>query len=69
MADRARSLGLEDAALTLLHQPQVTTNLRNWVKKGEEGLATLSEVERGVKHLIADHIAKHKDTMDAITKM
>ena len=60
---------MEDAAIALLNNTESTTNLRNWVKKGIEGLATLSEVEKGVKYLIADHIAKHKDTLDAIRKM
>ena len=68
LADRARALGLEDAAFSLLFRPQDKTNLRDWVKKGTEGLATLSEVEKGVKYLIADIIAKHKDTLDAIRK-
>jgi len=60
---------LEDAAVALLNPSLHETNLRDWVKKGTEGLATLSEVEKGVKYLIADHIAKHKDSLDAIRKM
>ena len=69
LAERARSLGLEKAALKILYDNHGETNLRDCVKKGTEGLATLSEVEKSVKYLIADHVAKHPDTLASTRKM
>ncbi|CAG2235560.1 unnamed protein product [Mytilus edulis] len=53
LAERARALNLEPLAITFLERP--------W-----EGLQKLSDVETGVKHILADIIHKHKDSMDFI---
>ena len=65
-ADKARNLGLEDAANMILYTNCSNCNLRDWVRKGTEGLGTLSEVETGVKYVISDAMAKHKTTMEKI---
>lgn len=65
LANRARGLGLGDAASSFLTNPNAT-NLRNWVVKGTEGRATLSEVETSVKYIIADILAKEKVTLDKV---
>ena len=65
-ADKARNLGLAEAADKILYTDCRRCNLRDWVRKGTEGLATLSEVETGVKHIVSDAISKHKLTMEKI---
>uniref|UniRef100_H2Y862 S1 motif domain-containing protein n=1 Tax=Ciona savignyi TaxID=51511 RepID=H2Y862_CIOSA len=63
LASRARALGLDDGAKYILNNPRKATDLRKWVKRGCEGLATLSLVENGVKHILCEAIAKDKETI------
>ncbi|XP_013404872.2 S1 RNA-binding domain-containing protein 1 isoform X2 [Lingula anatina] len=63
LAERARELGLEPLAMKVLQSPN-TVDLNMFVKAGQEGLSSVSEVEEGTKHIIADVIAKNKETMD-----
>ncbi|XP_076815956.1 S1 RNA-binding domain-containing protein 1-like isoform X2 [Clavelina lepadiformis] len=69
LADRARALGLEEASKFLLEHPKEKINLRIWVRKGVEGRSTLSDVEKGVRHLICDFIAKHPSTLEQVRKI
>ncbi|RVE73515.1 hypothetical protein OJAV_G00032110 [Oryzias javanicus] len=64
-ARRAKALGLEGAAATLLNAPQ-TLDLRTWVQPGTEGLSSVKEVSTGVEHILADMIAKDPDTLTHI---
>ncbi|XP_020656192.3 S1 RNA-binding domain-containing protein 1 [Pogona vitticeps] len=64
-AQRARQLGLEPAATLLLENPR-ELNLNSYVKSGVDGLSTIEEVKSGVQHILADMIAKDKDTLDFI---
>ncbi|XP_023660157.1 S1 RNA-binding domain-containing protein 1 [Paramormyrops kingsleyae] len=61
-ARRAKQLGLEPAALALLQAPQ-TLNLQTWVQPQVEGLSSLNEVAAGVGQILADMMAKDKDTL------
>ncbi|XP_067421180.1 S1 RNA-binding domain-containing protein 1 [Emydura macquarii macquarii] len=64
-AQRAKQLGLEPAAISLIENP-VELNLCSYVKPNVKGLTTIKEVEAGVQHILADMFAKDKDTLDFI---
>lgn len=65
LADRARELGLETFALQMLSNSGAI-NLSRAVDPRKEGLSSVSEVEVGVQHIIADIIAKDHRTMEFI---
>ncbi|XP_037017150.2 S1 RNA-binding domain-containing protein 1 isoform X2 [Artibeus jamaicensis] len=67
-AQRARQLGLEDAARTLLENPGVL-NLLSYVRPDVKGLSALQDIETGVQHILADMIAKDRETLDFIRKL
>ncbi|KAM7324986.1 hypothetical protein ACRRTK_015239 [Alexandromys fortis] len=64
-AQRAKQLGLEGAAQLLLENPG-QLNLLSYVKPGVKGLSELKDIETGVQHILADMIAKDKDTLHFI---
>ncbi|XP_075781532.1 S1 RNA-binding domain-containing protein 1 isoform X2 [Pelodiscus sinensis] len=64
-AQRAKQLGLEPAAISLIENP-VELNLLSYIKPNVKGLTTIQEVEAGVQHILADMFAKDKDTLDFI---
>ncbi|XP_053168075.1 S1 RNA-binding domain-containing protein 1 [Hemicordylus capensis] len=64
-AQRARQLGLEHAANLLIENPR-ELNLHSYVKPSVEGLSDTEEVKSGVQHILADMVAKDKDTLDFI---
>ncbi|MFT7805995.1 S1 RNA-binding domain-containing protein 1 isoform X2 [Arapaima gigas] len=61
-ARRAKQLGLDPAALALLQAPQ-TLNLHSWVKPQVKGVSSLEEVATGVEQILADMMAKDKETL------
>ncbi|OXB61054.1 hypothetical protein ASZ78_011160, partial [Callipepla squamata] len=67
-AQRARQLGLEPAALSLLQSP-MELNLFSYIRPNTKGLANIQEVEAGVQHILADIFAKDKDTLDFIRRL
>ncbi|XP_058523978.1 S1 RNA-binding domain-containing protein 1 isoform X3 [Ochotona princeps] len=67
-AQRAKQLGLEGAARTLLERPG-ELSLLSYIQPNVKGLSTLQDVETGVQHILADMIAKDKDTLDFIRKL
>ncbi|XP_072188372.1 S1 RNA-binding domain-containing protein 1 isoform X3 [Excalfactoria chinensis] len=67
-AQRARQLGLEPAALSLLQRP-MELNLFSYIRPNTKGLANIQEVEAGVQHILADIFAKDKDTLDFIRRL
>ncbi|XP_010150057.1 PREDICTED: S1 RNA-binding domain-containing protein 1 [Eurypyga helias] len=67
-AQRAKQLGLEPAALSLLQTP-MELNLFSCIRPNIKGLSTIQEVEAGVQHILADIFAKDKDTLDFIRKL
>ncbi|XP_075451917.1 S1 RNA-binding domain-containing protein 1 isoform X2 [Ascaphus truei] len=64
-AQRARQLGLESAAKALVETPG-QLNLCMYLKSNVEGLSALQDIETGVQHILADMIAKDKDTLEHI---
>ncbi|ERE74266.1 S1 RNA-binding domain-containing protein 1 [Cricetulus griseus] len=64
-AQRAKQLGLEGAAWTLLENPG-QLNLLSYIRPNVKGLSELKDIETGVQHILADMIAKDKDTLDFI---
>uniref|UniRef100_A0A8C4QEC9 S1 RNA binding domain 1 n=1 Tax=Eptatretus burgeri TaxID=7764 RepID=A0A8C4QEC9_EPTBU len=64
-AEKARSLGLEPAARAVLERP-LFIQLQQYVEPSVDGRSTLNEVQTGVGHILADIIAKDKDTMEFI---
>lgn len=64
-AQRAKQLGLEGAAWTLLESPG-QLNLPSYIRPDVKGLSELKDIETGVQHILADMIAKDKDTLDFI---
>ncbi|XP_052533139.1 S1 RNA-binding domain-containing protein 1 isoform X2 [Tympanuchus pallidicinctus] len=67
-AQRAKQLGLEPAALSLLQSP-MELNLFSYIRPSTKGLANIQEVEAGVQHILADIFAKDKDTLDFIRRL
>ncbi|XP_037384026.1 S1 RNA-binding domain-containing protein 1 [Talpa occidentalis] len=67
-AQRAKQLGLEGAARTLLENPG-QLNLLSYIKPNVKGLSVLQDIETGVQHILADMVAKDKDTLDFIRKL
>ncbi|XP_052042471.1 S1 RNA-binding domain-containing protein 1 isoform X2 [Apodemus sylvaticus] len=67
-AQRAKQLGLEGAARTLLENPG-QLNLLSYIKPDVKGLSELKDIETGVQHILADMIAKDRDTLDFIRNL
>ncbi|XP_006736732.1 S1 RNA-binding domain-containing protein 1 [Leptonychotes weddellii] len=67
-AQRAKQLGLEGAAKILLENPG-QLNLLSYIRPNIKGLSALQDIETGVQHILADMIAKDKDTLDFIRKL
>nr|XP_061821469.1 S1 RNA-binding domain-containing protein 1-like [Nerophis lumbriciformis] len=59
---KAKALGLEAAATTLMEAPH-NLDLRMWVKPGTEGLSSVDEVATGTEHILAYTIAKDPETL------
>ncbi|XP_073528155.1 S1 RNA-binding domain-containing protein 1 isoform X2 [Phyllobates terribilis] len=67
-AQRARQLGLEAAAKALIDTPQ-QLNLHMYIKPNTEGLSKLPDIEAGVQHILADMVAKDKDSLEHIRNL
>ncbi|XP_073691180.1 S1 RNA-binding domain-containing protein 1 isoform X2 [Garra rufa] len=67
-ARRAKELGLEPAAQALLQSPQ-TLDLHSSIQPNTKGLSTLDEVATGVQEILADMIAKDKETLTYVQSL
>ncbi|CAG5130679.1 unnamed protein product, partial [Candidula unifasciata] len=65
-AERARALGLETLAQNLLEGKYVS--LHSAVNVNTKGLQSVGDVEKGVKHIIADIVAKDSVVMEETRK-
>ena len=65
LAERARQLGLETAAETVLTGDNHVM-MENLVEKGTKGKETLEDVSTGVKHIIADIIVHDPEVAESI---
>ncbi|ELT88700.1 hypothetical protein CAPTEDRAFT_175688 [Capitella teleta] len=63
LAARAKEAGLEPLALNLIKNPRVA-NIQAAVDRKSKDRSTLSDVMKGVQHIIADLISKDKTVMD-----
>ncbi|XP_051945968.1 S1 RNA-binding domain-containing protein 1-like isoform X1 [Xyrauchen texanus] len=61
-ARRAKELGLEPVVQALLQAPQ-SLDLQSRIQPNTKGLSTLEEVATGVQEILADMIAKDKETL------
>lgn len=62
MVARAKELGLEEAALCFLNNSK-EIKLEKLVNKEKPGLETVEAVEQGIKHILADAIAKDTENL------
>uniref|UniRef100_A0A671RXP4 S1 RNA-binding domain-containing protein 1 n=1 Tax=Sinocyclocheilus anshuiensis TaxID=1608454 RepID=A0A671RXP4_9TELE len=67
-ARRAKELGLEPVALALLQEPQ-KLDLQSSIQPSTKGLSTLDEVATGVQEILADMIAKDKETLTYVQSL
>ncbi|XP_048060568.1 S1 RNA-binding domain-containing protein 1 isoform X1 [Megalobrama amblycephala] len=67
-ARRAKELGLEPVALALLQAPQ-SLDLHSSIQPNTKGLSTLDEVTTGVQEILADMIAKDKETLTFVQSL
>lgn len=65
LAERARALNLEPLALRFLSTPW-DVNVHQYINTKIKGLQQLSDIETGVKHILADIVHKHQDSMEFI---
>jgi len=68
LAERARKLGLEEAAEIVL-TGSAKIDLSKLVERGKKGKSTLEEVTTGVKHIIADILVHDPDTAENLRKL
>ncbi|XP_055324004.1 uncharacterized protein YdcI [Sitodiplosis mosellana] len=64
--ERAKALGLEDAANKLLHESRCSLNFSEFVKKSTDGLDTVDKVKEGVKNIVSHIFSKDTDVLEAI---
>ncbi|XP_059483672.1 S1 RNA-binding domain-containing protein 1-like isoform X2 [Neocloeon triangulifer] len=63
LAERARSVGLEEPALQLLHGT-AHVDLNSLVQPNTDGLKNVKEVELGLQHIIAEVVSKHEKILE-----
>ncbi|XP_059488689.1 S1 RNA-binding domain-containing protein 1-like isoform X2 [Neocloeon triangulifer] len=63
LAERARSVGLEEPALQLLHGT-AHVDLYSLVQPNTDGLKNVKEVELGLQHIIAEVVSKHEKILE-----
>lgn len=68
LAERARQLGLEAPAQTILDGSDYVT-LPRFVNKEIDGLADVAEVQLGIQHIIADIFSKDRGILDFVAEL
>ncbi|XP_069678482.1 S1 RNA-binding domain-containing protein 1 [Periplaneta americana] len=68
LAERARQLGLEDAANAILTGSRIVY-IEQLVNPEKKGLQSVKEVELGLQHIIADVISKDRGVLDFLHRM
>lgn len=68
LAERAKALGLEQPAIELLYNTS-EIDLTFWVNCYKEELKTLTEVEKGIIHIIAHKIATDSEVLEFLRKI
>jgi len=67
-AERARQLGLNEPAEHLINDPH-SVQLERLIDPNTEGLKNMKQVLLGLQHIIADIIAKDRETLTTMRKM
>lgn len=67
-AERARQLGLNEPAERLINDPH-SVQLERLIDPNTEGLKNMKQVLLGLQHIIADIIAKDRETLTTMRKM
>lgn len=65
MYERAKALGLEDAANRLLLE-RGSLKFTDYVKKGTDGVDTVDKVKEGVKNIVSHIFSKDSDVLETI---
>ncbi|XP_064489482.1 S1 RNA-binding domain-containing protein 1-like [Ornithodoros turicata] len=71
LAQRAKALGLEDAANKILHGEATVMSLQleDLVKHGTKGLENIHVILLGLQHIIAEYISRHRDVLDYLSNL
>ncbi|EDV23648.1 uncharacterized protein TRIADDRAFT_57059 [Trichoplax adhaerens] len=69
LADRAKKLGLDKLATLLLENKIDQVNFKSWIKRDTQGLASIEEIQNGVKHILANVIAKNSNCRSYVGKL
>lgn len=67
--ERAKALGLEEAANKLLRDPRCSLNFLQFVKRDTDGIDSVDKVKEGVKNIISHIFSKDTDVLDTIQKV
>ncbi|KAK3910995.1 S1 RNA-binding domain-containing protein 1 [Frankliniella fusca] len=68
LAERARLLGLDQAAQTILEGTDYIS-LSHFIDRDKDGLKDSNEVQLGIQHILADIISKDRGVLDFITDL
>lgn len=68
LAERARQLGLDHAAQTILDGTE-HVSLSHFIVKEKEGLRDIHEVQTGIQHIIAEIISKDRNVLDLVSDL
>ncbi|RZC39162.1 S1 RNA-binding domain-containing protein 1, partial [Asbolus verrucosus] len=68
LAERAKELGLEEPALSLLHN-QSEINLSDYVQKDRKELSSVADVEKGIVHIIASIISTDTEILSHLRQL
>ncbi|RDD44859.1 S1 RNA-binding domain-containing protein 1 [Trichoplax sp. H2] len=69
LADRAKKLGLDKLATLLLENKIDQVNFKSWIKRDTQGLASIEDIQNGVKHILANVIAKNSNCRSYVGKL
>lgn len=64
--ERAKALGLEEAANKLLNEPRCQLKFSDFVQKNTDGLDTVEKVKDGIKNILSHIFSKDTDVLDTI---
>lgn len=67
--ERAKALGLEEAAEALLYDEHGNVNLGKYVDKSVDGISDMEKVKDGIKNIISYLFSKDSDVLELIQNM
>nr|CAB3266554.1 S1 RNA-binding domain-containing protein 1-like [Phallusia mammillata] len=69
LADRARTIGLEEAAHKFMDYRKSSYDFMGLVDNSVEGRKDVKQVQKGIQHLMAEIVAKDPGTLDKVKKI